>query len=109
MSQAGLPDQGLPGLLKNKIRFDGAEITAVASSNHYHGNTALGKSGQTAITVGGFVMTGGNRKVEKYENNVWTVLGDFEFVNEFIQDYSMVNLGEDLFLFGTVEVFKFKC
>ena len=81
----------------------------MASSNHYHGNTALGKSDQTAITVGGFVLDGGNRKVEKYENNVWTVLGDFEFVNEFIQDYSMVNLGDNLYLFGTEVVVYFKC
>ena len=78
-------------------RFDGTDITADISSNYNHYSTSLGRHGNNGIIVGGYRD---NNHVEKFTNNAWIVIDDFGFVLDYISDYSMVSLGEDLYLFG---------
>lgn len=58
----------------------------------------MGKLQNTAISVGGWWDM--HLKVEKYVNETWEVIDDFPFAHTYISDYSMVNLGDDLYLFG---------
>ena len=67
------------------------------SGNYSHDQTSIGVYQNTAIVVGGCC---GNKKVEKFTDSSFETIDDFNFVNEMIYYYSMVNLDGELFLFG---------
>ena len=58
----------------------------------------MGRFENRPIAVGSYSRN--NKKVEERRNGVWQTLGDFPFVNSYINGYSMVSYNEELYLFG---------
>lgn len=80
-------------------RLSGNEMTVAPSANYDHLFSSIGDYRNQAVTVGSQDHT----KVEKFNGSIWTDLGDFEHAHDssMINYYSMVTLGDELFLFGT--------
>lgn len=72
-------------------------VTSAPSSNYSHFGASLGQVQNTPITVGEFAR---HKKVEALENEIWTELADFPFVDQNIALYSFVTFNESLYLFG---------
>jgi len=61
--------------------------------------SSIGNIKNIPVVVGGFSPN--NKNVEHFENGNWIVQPDFPFVSEYIYQYSMATLNDNLYLFGT--------
>ena len=80
------------------FRFDGTSVVRSKSSIYNHYVTSLGNYQNRAVAIGDNWY--GHRKVEMFENDIWSELSDFPFVNEYISGYSVATLNEKLYIFG---------
>ena len=80
--------------------FDGNSVVDEPTAIHEHYSTSLGVYDGSPFALGGWP---GNKEVEHFTDS-WKSLGQFPFVNEFIDGYSTVTVKNVLYIFG-----KFNC
>ena len=101
-------------LTKYYFSFNGSTVQNAPTSNSAHYKASLGIWSNVPVIVGGsdlrsFIngVTGVattqwdyNKKVEHFENGVWTLKDDFPFVDSAIKEYSVASFNNSMYIFG---------
>ena len=77
-------------------------VSTEKSSDKEHAQTSLGSYRGQPFVVGSFAPDLKYTEVFEIFNSDagWTLLADFPFVRKYISDYSIVDVGADIYIFG---------